>query len=65
MSFELTNAPMAFLDLTNWVFCHFLDLFIIVFIDEVLVNSKSKVDQTNHICIVLHTLKDQRLMLRF
>ena len=37
MSFELTNAPAAFMDLMNWVFRPFLDRFVIVFIDNILV----------------------------
>ena len=42
MSFGLTNAPAAFMDLMNRVFRPFLDRFVIVFIDDILVYSKSK-----------------------
>lgn len=47
------------------MFRQFLDLFIIVFIDEILVYSKSKEDYVNYLQIVLQTLKDQRLYAKF
>lgn len=59
MSFGLTNAPTTFIDLMNRVFCQFLDLFVIAFIDDILVYSKSKVDHVDHLCIMLQTLKEQ------
>ena len=53
MSFELTNTSAAFMDLMNRVFRLFLDLFVIVFIDDILIYSKSKEDQANHLRIIL------------
>ena len=41
MPFGLTNAPVAFMDLMNMVFNQYLDKFVIVFIDDILVYSKS------------------------
>ena len=42
MSFDLTNAPATFIDLMNIVFKPYLDLFVIVFIDDILVYSRSE-----------------------
>ena len=49
MSFGLTNAPAAFMDLMNRVFKPFLDVFVIVFIDDILVYSRSEEDYANHL----------------
>lgn len=57
MSLGLTNAPMAFMDLMNRVFYPFLNLFIIIFIDDILVYSKSEEDHVDHIRAVLQTLR--------
>ena len=52
MSFGLTNAPTAFMDLKNRVFRQYLDMFVIVFIDDILVYSRNKEDHANHLRIV-------------
>ena len=53
MSFGLTNAPAAFMDLMNRVFRPFLDRFVIVFIDDILVYSKNKAEHAMHLRLVL------------
>ena len=53
MSFGLTNAPAAFMDLMNRVFRPFLDRFVIVFIDDILVYSKSKAEHAMHMRLML------------
>ena len=65
MSFGLTNAPAAFMDLMNRVFKPYLDLFVIVFIDDILVYSRSETDHAEHLRIVLQTLKDRELYAKF
>ena len=65
MSFGLTNAPSAFIDLVNWVFRPFLDLFIIVFIDDILVYSRSKEKHAMHLRMVLHMLREHQLYAKF
>lgn len=58
MSFGFTNAPAAFMDLMNRVFRLYLDHFVIVFIDDILVYSKSLVVHEEHLQIVLCTLRE-------
>ena len=53
MSFGLTNAPTAFMDLMNRVFHEYLDQFVIVFIDDILIYSKSQEEHEEHLRIVL------------
>ena len=65
MSFGLTNAPAAFMDLMNRVFRPFLDQFVIVFIDDILVYSKSEAEHAKHLRFVLQTLRDHRLYAKF
>ena len=48
MSFGLTNAPVVFMELMNGVFRPYLDSFVVVFIDAILVYSKTKVDHVRH-----------------
>ena len=57
MSFGLTNAPAVFMKLMNMVFKEFLDTFVIVFIDDILVYSKSEVDHEKHLRKVLTILR--------
>ena len=63
--FELTNAPAAFMDLMNLVFRPFLDRLVIVFIDDILVYSKSEAEHAKHLRFVLQTLRDHRLYAKF
>ena len=53
MAFGLTNAPAAFMDLMNRVFKKYLDKFIIVFIDDILIHSKSEEEHAEHLRIAL------------
>ena len=61
MPFGLTNAPVAFMALMNDIFKPYLDKFVIVFIDDILVYSKSKEDHEEHLRIVLQTLREKEL----
>ena len=65
VSFWLINAPAAFMDLMNRVFRPFLDRFVIVFIDDILVYSKSEDEHAKHLRFVLQTLRDHRLYAKF
>ena len=53
MSFRFTNAPTAFMDLMHKVFQPYLDLFVVVFVDDILISSKYKEDHEGHLRIVL------------
>ena len=61
MPFGLTNAPAAFMDLMNQVFQPYLDRFIIVFIDDMLVYLGSSKERSEHLRIVLQTLRERQL----
>src|SRR5260370_549101 len=61
MPFGLTNAPATFMHLMQQTFRKFLDDFVIVFIDDILVYSKTKEDHYNHLRLVLQVLRDKQL----
>ena len=61
MPFGLTNAPTAFMDLMNRVFRPYVDQFVVVFIDEILVYSKDAQEHEHHLRIVLETLREMKL----
>jgi hypothetical protein len=61
MSFGLTNAPAYFLHLMNKVFMEYLDMFVVVFIDEILIFSKNEEDHDEHLRVVLQKLRENQL----
>ncbi|KAL0395508.1 UNVERIFIED_CONTAM: Transposon Tf2-12 polyprotein [Sesamum latifolium] len=61
MPFGLTNAPAAFMALMNRTFQEYLDQFIIIFIDDILVYSKNREEHDQHLRIVLQILKEKEL----
>ncbi|GJZ36620.1 putative reverse transcriptase domain-containing protein [Tanacetum coccineum] len=65
MSFGLTNAPAVFMDLMNRVCKPYLDKFVIVFIDDILVYSKDKEEHGKNLEIILELLKKERLYTKF
>ena len=65
MLFGLTNAPATFMDLMNRVFHSYLDLFVIAFIDNILVYSKNVKEHVFHIEIILQTLRNRQLYAKF
>ena len=62
MSFGLTNAPAYFMNLMNKVFMEFLDKFVIVFIDDILVYSKDEEEHKDHLRLVLGKLREHSYM---
>ncbi|GJR15359.1 putative reverse transcriptase domain-containing protein [Tanacetum coccineum] len=61
MPFGLTNTPAVFMDLMNCVCKPYLDKFVIVFIDDILINSRNKEEHANHQRIILELLKKEKL----
>nr|GEV80006.1 hypothetical protein [Tanacetum cinerariifolium] len=65
MPFGLTNALAVFMDLMNRIFHEYLDKFVIVFIDDILVYSKTKEEHKEHLRIVLGTLRQKNLYAKY
>ena len=65
MSFGLTNAPAHFMYLMNYVFMPELDKFVVVFIDDILIYSKTKKEHAEHLRIVLTRLREHQLYAKF
>ncbi|KAJ9545033.1 hypothetical protein OSB04_024740 [Centaurea solstitialis] len=65
MPFGLTNAPAVFMDLMNRVCRPYLDKFVIVFIDDILIYSQSKEDHEQHLKLILELLKAEKLYAKF
>ena len=65
MPFGLTNAPAAFMSLMNRVFQPYLNQFVVVFVDDILIYSQSKVEHEDHLRIVQHLLRDHQLYAKF
>ncbi|GJU10841.1 retrotransposon protein, putative, ty3-gypsy subclass [Tanacetum coccineum] len=65
MPFGLTNAPAVFMDLMNRVCKPYLDRFVIVFIDDILIYSKSRKEHEGHLKLILNLLKKEELYAKF
>jgi hypothetical protein len=65
MSFGLTNAPAYFMYLMNKVFMEYLDKFFMIFIDDILVFSRSEEEHEEHLRLVLQKLREHQLYAKF
>ena len=65
MSFGLTNAPAYFMSMMNKVFMEFLDKFVVVFIDDILVYSKTEGEHKEHLRLALEKLREHQLYAKF
>ena len=65
MSFGLTNALALFIHMMNKVFMEFSDKFVVVFIDDILIYSKSNEEHAEHLRAVLQRVRDHQLYAKF
>src|SRR3954463_8838417 len=65
MPFGLTNAPAYFMNMMNMVFMEFLDKFVVVFINDILIYSKSKEEHEGHLRLILEKLREHKLYAKF
>jgi hypothetical protein len=65
MSFGLTNAPAYFMYLMNKVLMEYLDKFVVVFIDDILIFSRTKEEHEKHLRVVLEKLRSNQLYAKF
>ena len=65
MLFGLTNAPAAFMDLMHKVFQPYLDQFVMVFMDDILIYSQSEEEYEDHLRVFIQLLRDHQLYAKF
>ena len=65
MPFRLTNAPTNFMCLMNNVLSKYLDRFVVVFTDDILIYSKTKEEHDEHLKIILQVLREHQLYAKF
>jgi len=64
MLFGVTNAPAIFMNYMNRIFRSYLDQFVVVFIDDILIYSKNREEHANHLRVVLTILKEHQLYVK-
>ena len=65
MPFGLTNTPATFMDLRHRVFQPYLDQFLVVFVDDILIYSQSEKEHEDHLRVVQQLLRDHQLYTKF
>ena len=65
MPFGLTNAPAAFMDIINRVFKPYLDQFVVVYVDDILIYSRTPEEHTHHLRTALEVLRRNELYAKF
>ena len=65
MLFGLTNSRATFMFLMNSILSNYLDKFVVVFIDDILIYSKNKQEHEEHLRIILQVLREQQLFANF
>src|SRR4051812_770919 len=65
MSFGLTNAPATFSRLMNYIFMEYLDKFVLVYLDDILVYSKNEEEHAEHLRLILGKLREHKLYAKY
>ena len=65
MSIGITNAPATFSHLMNYIFMEYLDKFVVVYMDDILVYSKNKEEHAEHLCLVLEKLREHQIYAKY
>ena len=65
MPFGLTNGPAVFMELMNRIFIEYLDWFVVVFIDDILIYSKTREEHEQHLRLALEVLRKQKLYAKY
>lgn len=65
MSFELTNAVETFSRLMNNIFMDYLDKFVVVYVDDILVYYMNKEEHAEHLCLVMEKLQEHELYAKY
>src|SRR3954467_8801302 len=65
MSFGLTNAPDTFSRLMNSIFMEYLDKFVVVYLDDILIYSKNEEEHFEHLCLILEKLREHKLYAKY
>jgi hypothetical protein len=65
MSFGQTNEPAYFMTMMNKVFMEYLDKFVVVFIDDILIYSKDDAEHEKHLCLIMEKLREHKLYAKF
>ena len=65
MSFGLTNAPAYFMHLMNMAFMDYLDVFVVIFINDILIFSKTEAEHEEHLRLMLQRLREHQLYAKF
>ena len=65
MSFGLTNAPATFSRLMNYIFMEYLDKFVVVYLDDILIYSKTEEEHVEHLRLFLEKLREHKLYAKY
>src|ERR1041384_7705727 len=65
MSFGLTNAPATFSRLMNYIFMEYLDKFVVVYLDDILIYSKTEEEHVEHLRLILEKLREHKLYAKY